>query len=458
MFAMLMGALVFWVSSASAEEVQAEKYPSLQAAIDANPGRRIRVPHGKHLFTRALRITGEGTVLCGEGTLVQQNADGPVLLIEDASDVRIESLTFTRDREQHGTADGVLCRNSSGITLNSVRVLDNRSNAAGIRIEQCENVTVRDSWVINYKRISIDDRTQNELLGYAFHCIDGSGIVVNRSRGTSILDCRIIERALIPTPEMVAKYRLGMLTEGRNPTRLGTLGKRAVDGDRVNNWHQGSAIVVTGPMESRRTILRGNHIENAAQAVDLHGDQVICTNNIIHRCLIGLKATHGCRNVILTGNLIAGVDLWGIVVNPGAASSKAKAAGDGEPAVGENVDAGLLISNNVISDFGEGNEYWNWGGRHEDRGSSYAIAFLAAQLETNPPLRDVLVQGNLVYDSQRDAAENARARPKYRYAVYVEPSQPPAEGLRFVGNLWHPGSSGISNIELHEVPATGRAE
>jgi hypothetical protein len=40
-------------------------------------------------------------------------------------------------------------------------------------------------------------------------------------------------------------------------------------------WQQGSGIVVNAPMVSDLTRILGNHIENAAQGIDLHCDHVI---------------------------------------------------------------------------------------------------------------------------------------------------------------------------------------
>ena len=110
-------------------------------------------------------------------------------------------------------------------------------------------------------------------------------------------------------------------------------------------------------------------------------------------------------------------------------------------------------SNNVITDYGEGDDYWRYGGAHDDRGSSYAIAFLSAQLSTNPPLRDILIQGNIVYDTMRDEPSQldseAPPKPKYRYAVYVEneAGKPEPRGIQFNNNVFHPGASGVGNID-----------
>jgi hypothetical protein len=55
----------------------------------------------------------------------------------------------------------------------------------------------------------------------------------------------------------------------------------------------------------------------------------------------------------------------------------------------------VIIANNIIADFGYGQAAWNW----KDSGNRAAI-FLAC--ETNTPLTDAVVKGNIVYDPGRD--------------------------------------------------------
>jgi len=444
-----------WTLAAPPHAVlSAGDYSSIQEAVDANPGAMIQIPSGRHLVQQAIRLTKMGSGLYGHGTIVQENENHPVLLIDGADDVRIEGVTLTRPlNDKRITADGILCRNANRATLSRLQVLDNRSQAAAIRFDECEDCTIQDSIIINYKAIGIDDRTTNPLLGYAFHCIDGSGIVVTHSRRIAILDNQIIENALLPNRKIFEKHGLGKLTNGAQPTKLGDLGRRAVDGDHVNNWHQGSAIVATSPMETSHLLIRGNRLVHAAQGVDLHCDDSIISENIIDHCMIGLKATHGSSNLILKGNLITHVDLWGIVVNPGASSSAGAPAQENEPAKEPNVDAGIIISSNIITHYGEGDEYWNWGGKHDDRGSSYAIAFMERQLPSNPLLRDILVEGNIVYDTSRDVGGAAPGSAKYRYAVLIEKNSSSPEGIQFWGNIFHPGKSGISNVPLPIPPS-----
>ncbi len=440
--------------------VSAGSYGSIQQAIDANPGRMILLPQGDHVISKKLRMATDGGGLYGYGRIVQTNPAEAILEIEHASGVRVRDLTLTRvEGHKEATAPGLFCWDSHDVVLDGVTVVDNRSRDAAIELRETTGCTVRSCRVVNYKRIAVDDRTDSEHYGYAFFCIDGTGILVTRGTGTMILDNRIVERNLLPTRELKQKHRLGMLTKGKRPSRQGTLAAGAFKRKYVNNWHQGSAIVVTAPEATHHTIIRGNYIENAAQGIDLHADHVICSNNVVNHGMMGIKATHGCRNLIIADNLLTHVDLWGILLNPGTASHGAEPASDGKPARPANVDAGTMIVNNIISDYGYGHEYWNWGGASDDQGSSYAIALYEGQLPRNPPLTDVLVQGNIVYNTGRDKMlVDGKPRvlpPRYRYAVYVGgwdsrtetgPTYP--RGLHFSNNLFHPGTRGVSNVKL----------
>ena len=59
------------------------------------------------------------------------------------------------------------------------------------------------------------------------------------------------------------------------------------DAEYVNNWHQGSAIVINNPRVADRTQIIGNEIEHAAQGIDIHADHVIVANNILKQFLRG---------------------------------------------------------------------------------------------------------------------------------------------------------------------------
>jgi hypothetical protein len=344
---------------------------------------------------------------------------------------------------QEATNSGILIMDAAHVTLDDVRVIGNKARDAAIQIRDSEHVTVRNCLIRDYKRIAIDDRTDSELYGYAFRCIDGTGILANQCTHLAIESNRVIEESLIPTQELKDEFDLGRVVPGRNPdAKPGELGKNVAAKGYASNWHQGSAIIVTGPEESRHNTVRGNHIVNAAQGIDLHCDLTVVSDNVIDHCFVGLKATHGCQGLILSGNLVSHVDLWGILLNPGAASH------GGTDDKAPNVDGGITIANNIVTYYGYGHEFWNWGGREDDRPGSYAIALYDGQLAENPPLRDVSITGNIVYDPGRDTGEP----PRYRYAVFVgswhgEPEDSPnlAEGLSFAGNRFHPGLRGVSN-------------
>jgi len=461
---MFLCAVLAWaVASAEppTDAISAAGYPSVQAAIDANPGKMVFVPGGDFEISQKLRIASDGSGLYGFGRIIQTNPQEPVLEIEHARNVRVRDLTLTRaPGKEDATANGVFCWDSSDVVLEGLRVLECRARHAAIEIRECTNCTVRNCQILSYKRIAVDDRTGpgENLYGYAFFAIDGTGILVNRCTGTVIESNRIVEERLLPTREAKEQHQLGKLTEGRYPSKQGKLAAAAFANGYVNNWHQGSAIVVTAPEETRHTIVRGNYIENAAQGIDLHTDCAVVADNVVNHGMMGIKGTHGCRNLIISGNLLTHVDLWGILLNPGAGSHAAEPASEDRPARPANVDGGIIVSNNIVTDYGRGHEYWNWGGAANDLGGSYAIALYGGQLDTNPPLRDVLVTGNIVYDTGRDGVvaggEVRTPAPRYRYAVYLGgwdgevggPTCP--KDVRFVNNVFHPGAQGVSNVEL----------
>jgi len=451
--------LLSMASMAHAAGIDASAYPSIQAAIDANPGRQIEISQDVTL-DRRVRIATPGTRLFGAATLTQANPAEPILEIEHAADVRIEGLTLARaplpptDENLGRTkAAGLFINDTQRVTVDGVTLRDAAARDAAIEIRESDSVTVRNCLVLNYQCLAVDDRTESPLYGYAFRCIDGTGILVNGGTAISLTNNRIVEERWLPTRENKDTLRLGALCEGKVPSKPGKLGEGAVRAGYVSNWHQGSAVVVTGPEKTRNVIVQGNQIRNAAQGIDVHADQVIIANNIVDHGMMGVKATHGARNLIIKDNILSHIDLWGILLNPGAASHAADAE---RPA---NVDGGTIIAHNVITDYGRGHEYWNWGGQSAEANGSYAIAIYDGQLPENPPLRDVLIEGNIVYDGGRDAVPVEA--PRHKYAVFVgswngpiEKSVNPPQGVIFRDNILHPGVSGTSNVPLEstEVP------
>lgn len=437
------------------------EYDSIQAAIDANPGSMIHVPEGRYEIDTPLRLTHDYTGLYGYGTIVQMNPDAPVLHGEGTVGIRLRDLTFRRAPDSpNATEPGLRFDGCRNLTIDSVRVLECKSRQPGIALSSCKDATLRDSEIIDYKCIAVDDRTSddpNNAYGYAFKCIDGTGLVASHCVGLKVQNNRVVEYALLPTREMQATHDLGALTEGRFPTRPGQLGASAVARGRVDNWHQGSAVLIS---QCDNVAVTGNYVENCAQGFDIHSDNVVVANNTVFRGMMGVKMTHGARNVLVEGNLLRGMDLWGILLNPGTGSNYGKDATASEPVRPANVDGGTIVANNLITEQGYGNEYWNWGGAPGRGGAgTYPIALYDAQIHDEPPLRDVLFTGNLVYHVGRDGVVEGdkieQPKPRYPYAVYIgswhgplDQSPTAPEGVIFGDNLFHPGSQGVSNVPL----------
>jgi len=274
--------------------------------------------------------------------------------------------------------------------------------------------------VRNYMRVSIDDRTDSQDWGYAFRCTDGTGIMVSDSTGILIDGNRVIEDNLVPTPEIKAEHKLGDFVK-RNPQKGAIVSQQTWDASYTDNWQQGSGILVTAPEVSDLVRIVGNHVENAAQGIDLHCDHGIVSQNIVANAFIGMKAMHGSRNVLISGNQFTRNSLWAIGLMPGAAANA------------ENFDGGSIIANNIISDFGHGDAHWTWG---DDRSP---FKFDTGQQPDDPPLTDVIVQGNIVH---------CIGKPRYQYAVIIAGGPNTPRGLHFANNLFHAGTQGVANKDL----------
>jgi hypothetical protein len=332
------------------------------------------------------------------------------------------------------------------VTLTRLRVAENHTHSS-IMASDCQDVTVENCVVTNFKGPTIDDRTApKHLSGYAFKSIDGTGIQMRNVDGVVIRDNRVQEFRLLPTQETQKKYDLGQLTIV--PKERGRLMSQQIfDTHFTNNWHQGAGIQVSGPEATKRVVLSGNYIENAPQGFDIHADLVVVTNNIISHAMIGMKAMHGAKHVLIDGNQFTYVDLWGIVLMTGAATHS---AGDTKPdgsIAAENTDGGHIISNNIISHFGMGLQNWNW----ENKANRCAIYLPKGQLEENPPLRNVVIVGNVVYDSGKDSVlidgKWTKVPPRYNYALYIEQTQKPSpENVKVYANVFDPGLKGTTNL------------
>lgn len=415
------------LSDTRAESPSVADYPSIQAALEAHPNQVVYVPPGDHRITEKIRLRGARSGLQGPGRIIQENPDQPVIEIENVEGGLVRDLILTRPEGRWETGkEGIIAQKCRDLVLENVTVIDNRTNSAALLVTDSHGTRISRCRVRNYMRVSIDDRTQGSESGYAFNCTDGTGIMIRYCTATLLEANHIVEEVFLPSREARQRYRLGDFVK-KNPQKGPHLSQQAWDAGYTDNWRQGSAIQVTAPETSDFTRVLGNHIENAAQGIDLHGDRIIVANNIVNHAHIGMKAMHGSRNVLITGNQFARNDLWAIGLMPGAA---AHPGGPDQPA---NADGGSIIANNLISDFGHGDAHWLWGTERSP------FKFDAGQEADDPPLTEVLIHGNLIHNP-------GPVRYKYAVIIATEPSHP--RGLHFANNLFPPGTHGLANQEL----------
>jgi Right handed beta helix region len=423
-------------------------YASIQEAVKANPGRLVYVPPGDYEVAETIVIQNDRSGLVGPGRIIQTNPDKAIIRVDHAAGVQIKDLTLTRPEGRMETwAQAVRADNCRDLVLENLQVIDNRTRAGAIEVQECDGCQIRNCLVRNYQRVAVDDRTDNAELGYAFKSIIGTGIIVKNGKGSLVQGNRVIETNLIATPEVKRQHDLG-----RYVKKLATRGRLASakdwDEGYTHNWMQGTAIYVGGPLLTDFAQVIGNYVENAGQGFDIHADHIILSQNVVNDALIGMKAMHGSRHVLIVGNQFSKNTLWSMGLMPGAASHPPRAASDGKAAVGPNVDGGSIIANNIVSDFGFGKTRWIWG--EGDNGCP--IRFDHGQTPENPPLNEVIIQGNIVYDTGRDGILVDGAPkvvpPRYKYAVQIESGATAPRNLHFSNNILHPGSQGLSNVEL----------
>src|SRR5687768_3467294 len=116
--------------------------PSIQRALDARPGETVYVPTGTYEVSAAIRITHDDAGLVGPGRIVQTNPDAPVVLVERAAGVRLRDVTLTRPAGQDANASALVADGCADLTVDGVRVLDNRAPAGAIRLERCDGARV----------------------------------------------------------------------------------------------------------------------------------------------------------------------------------------------------------------------------------------------------------------------------------------------------------------------------
>jgi len=350
--------LHLWIPAAAADSPAAS---DLQALLDASPGRIIEVPPGEHHLQRALVLRHPDSGLRGAARLIQSNTNAPFIEARGVTGIHLSGLTLIRasGREDARTA-AVVIDHCDDVTLEGLRIRDNRSAAGVVRIEDCRRVDVIRCDIRNYMTLAIDDRTASPHYGYAFRCIDGTGLVVARSRDVLIEGNRILEENLRPTPEMKERHGLGGFVR-RAPQKGSLINQSTWDAGYVNNWHQGSALIVTGPEHS----------------------------------------------------------------------------------------AHVRIIGNLIADFGHGDSRWIW---NPAKYTCAPILFDHGQEPTDPPLRDVIISGNVVMNDGAGGIADGGG-PRYCWAVFISSGRPHSpRNLLFQGNRFAPGTDGVSNTPLEPAP------
>jgi hypothetical protein len=417
---------------------------SIQRAIDRHPGEIIYLPAGDYEISQPITISHDGSGLAGPGRIIQTNPDASALAVSNGVGVQLRDFTLTRPAGIEGNAPALSVSACRSIVIDGVQILDNRSPDAAFLLEHCANGRVTNCLVRNYTAITVNDRTENPLYGFAFRCLSGTGIDFRSCQGMLVQGNRVEEQINLPTREIKEKFGLGKFTK-KNATKGSFTSQETWDTESFPTWDQGTAIQVADPEVSDRIQLVGNYIDNASQAIDIHGDHVIVANNMVSNSALGVKAMHGSRNIIITGNQFDKCSVHAILLQPGNLSHTA-----GEPwqegvdpaASPANNDGGSIIADNIISDFGYGDAGWVWGTERD------CICLEPGQRPENPRLTDVIVTGNIVYDPGRDKilvdGKAAVAPPRYRYALLIAG----AVNVKVSNNILHPGSAGVSNVPL----------
>jgi parallel beta helix pectate lyase-like protein len=403
------------------------------------------VPSGEYEISKPIMISHDHSGLVGPGRIVQTNPAAQIVVASHATGVQLRDFILMRTPGTDGKISGLVVNSCPNVVIENVQVLDNRAPCSAMNIDKCVNGRIANNLVRNYTSISVDDRTGDPDLGYAFRCIDGTGIQLTDCRGMLVQGNRVEEFNNMPTPALKEKFGLGKFTT-KNATKGAHVSQESWDSETFPTWHQGSGIYVGGdPTISDRIQVLGNYVENAAQGIDIHSDHVIVGQNFVNNSSLGVKAMHGSRNILIIGNQFDKCSIHAILLQPGVRSHAAGEPVDRreDPASSPaNVDGASIIANNIISDFGYGGENWIYGNGRD------CICLEPGQTPQNPPLTDVIVTGNIVYDPGRDKilvnGQPAVVSPRYRYALLIAG----AVNVKVSNNILNPGSAGISNIPI----------
>jgi parallel beta-helix repeat protein len=176
-------------------EIDASKFPSLQAAFDAIPedGGIVRLPAGTFEITSPLVVSRGDVLVQGAGTathIVNRNEDGqPALILQhpDGADVKKDQrlwrimLSNFRVTGNEKSGHGILATQIQEVFIQGVTVSENGGD--GIRLDHCyEDPRVNDCLITYNKDVGLNllgchdivvASNQFEENNDALHCIDG---------------------------------------------------------------------------------------------------------------------------------------------------------------------------------------------------------------------------------------------------------------------------------------------
>jgi hypothetical protein len=149
--------------------------------------------------------------LFGPGRIIQQSAEQPIIVIEDAKEAEIRDLTLTRPEGKMETRkEGILAIKCRDLVIDNVRVIDNRSAAGAITLRESQNCRISRCLVRNYMRVSIDDRTKSGGLGLRLQLHRRHRHQRQLQHRNALIEGnRIIEDQPRPDAEVKAKHKLG---------------------------------------------------------------------------------------------------------------------------------------------------------------------------------------------------------------------------------------------------------
>lgn len=176
-------------------EIDASRFPSLQAAFDAIPdeGGVVRLPAGTFEITEPLIVSREDVLVQGAGTathIVNRNTDGqPALIVQhpDGNDVKKDErlwrimLSNFRITGNKQSGAGIVALQIQEVFIQGVTV--SYHGGDGIRLDHCyEDPRVNDSLITYNKGVGLNllgchdivvSSNQFEENNDALHCLDG---------------------------------------------------------------------------------------------------------------------------------------------------------------------------------------------------------------------------------------------------------------------------------------------